>query len=266
MEKPSTATPTAQPSSVPRCIRQANPAGLSSRGAPLAGPRRGGDQPGAQVASLGEGVRQRHPGEQQRDGQGEDPPAFAVEGAYLVAPAERGDPGRPGALHAGAVGALRRRGRRRRRAARRASPTVAAASALAPREVTESWAVTAAIAVKATPTPPIAAAAAMEPASGRPAPTRATASSTAASDVRRDDDEQRGGERRVPADHVGAEQFRPAGLLVLAGVPCHREGAQQRDDQGQRHVRLGDHHRADLGAADGAVEGAGTRLDAEVVA
>ena len=43
-----------------------------------------------------------------------------------------------------------------------------------------SWAVTAATAVKASPTPPIAAAAAMQPVTGRPVAIRATASSAVA--------------------------------------------------------------------------------------
>ena len=244
MEKPSTATPTAQPSSVPRCIRQASPAGLSSRGAPLAGPRRGAISPAprsrrsarayasatpASSSATGRAsTHQRSPSKArtwlpQPSGEIHDGQALLHPGAVGALLAEHvaggaqheGEPDGGGGERVGAPGGDGElggdggdRGEGDPDAADRGGCGDGAGERQAGADEGER-----------------------EQRGGQ--------------HVRGDDDEQRGGQQRVPADHGGAEQLRPAGLLVLAGVPDHREGAQQRDDQGQRHVRLGDHHRAE---------------------
>ena len=121
-----------------------------------------------------------------------------------------------------------RRPRRRPPAAGRRPPSTAAASPFAVRALSVTCAATAPTAANAMPAPAHDRPNANAPAAGRPAPIRLSAVSSASTTVRADGQQQRRGQRGVPADHGRAEQLQPAGLLLGAGVPHHREDRDQR--------------------------------------
>jgi hypothetical protein len=57
-------------------------------------------------------------------------------------------------------------------------------------------------------------------------------------DVDHQDEQQARGQPGVPADHAGAHQLGPAGLLLLPGVPGHQEHAHQADEEDPRGDQL----------------------------
>jgi hypothetical protein len=119
------------------------------------------------------------------------------------------------------------------RAQQERDPIAAMPRPFAPRCDEEIWAVTAATAAKVIPTPAIAAPAASDPTTGRSKATNATAAAVPSSRFAASGDDERGGQRRVAADHGGADELGSARLLVRAGVAHDRLDAHDADEHGE---------------------------------
>ena len=97
----------------------------------------------------------------------------------------------------------------------------------APRVVEDSWQVTAATPTHTSPTAATEAPVSSAPSTGCPVTAIAAASTTARTTSAATATSDGGGQAGVPSDDGRAEHLGPPELLVLAGVPDHREGAHQ---------------------------------------
>ena len=97
----------------------------------------------------------------------------------------------------------------------------------APRVVEDSWQVTAATPTHTSPTAATEAPVSSAPSTGCPVTAIAGAEHHGQDDVGGHGDQDGGGQAGVPPDHGRAEHLGAPELLVLAGVPDHRERAHQ---------------------------------------
>ena len=129
-----------------------------------------------------------------------------------------------------------------------AIPRAPAAMPAAPRVVEDSWQVTAATPTHTSPTAATDAPASSAPSSRLPADRDAGTEHQGEDDVGGHGDEDAGGQAGVATDDGGAEHLGAAELLVLAGVPDHREGAHQCGEHRQGDVLAVQHVAADAGS------------------
>jgi hypothetical protein len=91
--------PTTHPSSAPRWQAPGQPERTAKPAPGLAAPASLREHTPADVSPRGEHACQAEQGDEGDGEQAERPPAVATERAHLLAPSDRGQPGRPGARH-----------------------------------------------------------------------------------------------------------------------------------------------------------------------
>ncbi len=215
--------PSAQPTRLPRCSRQARPSRAVQQppGGGCAGPGR--DQALAQVAAGGQPVGQGAEADRGDGQRGQRGPPVPGERAGLLGPAHRRQPGQPLRPAAPAESPMPR--------STKLAPSTAMAIPRAARGDPLSWAVTAATAAKASPQPPAATRVGGRAGHGHAEHDRDGGQQHGHDQAGRRRDAQGGGQRGMPADGGRAGQLQPARLLVGPGVPDDQEDAHQRRAQ-----------------------------------